>query len=67
MVEVEDLSSKDSIPLRVGNSSGGISGHTDDGPRSRDVPSVHFDLFTGFDETRVVRVRGDGVDDPPGW
>ena len=62
MVEVEDFSSQDPIPLRVGNSSGGIWGHADNRSSSGDVLGVHFDLFTSLDETGVVWVRRDGID-----
>jgi len=67
MVEVKDFPSEYAIPLRVGNSCGGISGHTDDRSCSRDVPGVYFDLLTSLDEAGVVGIRRDGVDDPTGW
>jgi len=66
MVEIEDLSLEDSVPLRVGNSGGSTSGHTDDGSSSRDVPGVDFDLFASLEEAGVVGIRRDGID-PTGW
>jgi len=66
MIEIEDLSSEDSVPLRVRNSSRSTSGHTDNGSSSRDVPGVDFDSFASLEEAGVIGIGKDGID-PTGW
>ena len=62
VVEVKNLSSEDPIPLRVGNSSGGILGHMDKSSCSRDVPGVDSNSFTSLGEAGIIRIRRDGID-----